>query len=806
MPSHPPSGRVQIHIFLISAVLISYQIVLVKMFSIQYWYHFAFLVISIALLGFGASGTCILFFKRQLTHRFSSVLFVTPFLLVLMIWANLYLNRIIAFNPLLIIWQPYEIMRLAYLSLSILMPFFLGALCIGLSFTVMPEQIHRLYFANLAGSGLGSLIILLSLLHVTPYGMLLLLSVLSIGASLSVSTRSMRKGIGWFAIFAVLLLYAFVLRNTPFLMSPFKDLAQAENLMNARKELEVFGPLGLVTVIESPAYHYLPDLSLNCPYPLPRQKGLFVDGNTVGAIHQFTGSLNDMSFMGYRTNSLPYHLLKNPDVLVVGGGGGAEILNAKFHQAISVSVLEMNRDIIHLMEGPYGGFGGNIYHPDHSCVYAEEARGFLQRTGNRYDLIHVNLLESAGSATAGVYSLHENYLLTTEALKVCLSRLKPGGILSVSRWIKYPPRDSIKLMATAIEAIERHGKILPARSMMMIRSWQTATLLVKNGVFHQGDIETARHFCKTRLFDVSYLPGIREEDTNIFNRLDREHFYFAAIHLLSSEKKAFYETYPFDIKPATDDKPFFSHFLKTDMLMQYMRSLDRDWIPFMDWGYILVWMAVFILFLFGMVFILIPIPLALRSSKGLTATFLYFGAIGLAYMFLEMSMMQQFIRYLYDPVFSASVVIGSFLVYSGIGSLLAGKVGQMKAAHIVLSVLFIVFMGVVLLTSDRWLQDALAGVSLWKRMVACSLLIAPLAIPMGIPFPSGLSTLTGDGGTLIPWAWGINGFFSVMGSSATVLIAIAWGFKSVMVLALMLYLFAALVFPRLQSKSLNKYF
>jgi hypothetical protein len=178
--------------------------------------------------------------------------------------------------------------------------------------------------------------------------------------------------------------------------------------------------------------------------------------------------------------------------------------------------------------------------------------------------------------------------------------------------------------------------------------------------------------------------------------------------------------------------------------------------------------------------------------------FIYFGALGMAYMFLEMSILQQFIRYLYDPVFSASVVIGSFLMYSGIGSLLAGRIGRVTSRHIWGCISCIGVMVIVFSTLDWWLQDVLAGLSLWIRMFVCSLLILPLAIPMGIPFPSGISELRERGEEIIPWAWGINGFFSVMGSSATVLVAIGWGFRSLLFAALTLYILSAVMFIRLK--------
>lgn len=798
MVSPFPFARVQLSVFLISAALISYQILLVKLFSIQYWYHFAYLIISIALLGFGASGTCIFLFKRSLINRLSFVLFACPLLFVVSIWMNIYLNRLISFNPLMIIWHTQEIINLLYLSISIFIPFFLGALCIGISFVAAPDRIHRIYFANLIGSGLGSLIVVLFFFHISPNDIMLVISLVALCAGICGCTRRINQGIICVAGIALIILYVSVFRFLPLPMSAFKDLSQAENLSDAHKEMEIFGPLGLTAVLSSPAYHYFPDLSLNCPYPLPRQKGLFIDGNTVGAINEFTGNVNDIRVMNYRTNALAYSLLDHPAVLIIGGGSGTEILNARFHGARSISVVEMNGDIVHLMQGPYGAFSGNAYSSGNTRVLIEDGRGFLQRTRERFDLIHISMLESMGTASAGVYSLNENYLFTTEALTLCLDRLTPGGMLSISTWIKNPPRDTVKLLAMAIEAVKRHGEQAPDQSVVMIRSWQTATLLVKHGVFNHNDISALRTFCTNRLFDISYYPGIEEKETNTFNILEKDFFYYAARSLLSEEGEKFYDAYPFYVKPATDDRPFYSHFFKMDMAKEYLSSSDRAFIPFLDWGYILVLITACILLILGMIFILAPLIRRLPSRKGLMSVFLYFGSLGIAYMFLEISVLQQFIRYLYDPVFSASVVIGSFLVYSGAGSAIAGNARLLKSKHIFLSVLIIGIAGFMLLSVDRWLEQAIAGFPLWLRMLTCSALIAPLAIPMGIPFPSGLSMLTAEREPLIPWAWSINGFFSVIGSSATVLIAIGYGFKPIIVIAVTLYIFSALMFFRLK--------
>jgi len=798
MTPYPSLKRIQVSVLSVSAALIAYEILLFKIFSIQYWHHFAYLIVSIALLGFGSSGSFIFLFKARLKKHFSTVLYLFPLLLLLSVWINIYLSYLIAFNPLMIIWQPYETLNLIFISLAMFTPFFLGAVCIGLSFSVCTGNIYKIYFSNMAGSGIGSLLVLLTVFHTGPSEIILIISIITVCATLAVTSSRIQTAVSAIILIAIVPLYFVLLHDRPVYMGTFKDLSIARSQKGAKIQAETFGPLGLVTILESPAYHYLPDLSLNCPFKLPKQKGLFINGNTAGAINEFTGNLKDIRFMDYRTTSLPYKLLNDPAVLIIGGGGGTEILNAKYHKAKDISIVEMNRDIIRFIQGKYRRFSGDIYNPVEYRIFAEDGRGYLQNTKKRFDLIQICLLESMESASAGVYSLNENYLFTTESLKICVDRLNPGGILSISRWIKNPPRDCIKLLTTAIAALEAENA---SESIIMIRSWQMATLLIKNGLFNKEEIETVKKFCKSRLFDLCYYPGIKKKETNIVNRMDESYFFIAATRLLSGEREQFYNEYPFYIRPATDNRPFFGHFFKLAVLKTYLAPYGRIAIPLIDWGYVLVWTALGILVLLSTILILVPIKLIGGSPRGKAPVFIYFGCLGLAYMFLEMSFLQQFIRYLYDPVFSASVVIGSFLIYSGIGSLIAGRIGTVRPKHVLFAVVFIVTVGIIYMKFDQLLENTLSGFSLWMRMLLCSLLTAPLAVPMGIPFPSGLSRLAEKGEDMIPWAWGINGFFSVIGASATALIAIEWGFKSVVFTALILYLLSAMIYRKIGNCS-----
>jgi hypothetical protein len=697
----------------------------------------------------------------------------------------------------MMIWQPDEILKLLILSLAIFLPFFTGSLLIVAGLSTLTDRIHGVYFANLAGSGLGCLAVLAPALQIGPHEILLGLSLLAVAAGIIAARHRYAKYASALTCILVGAAYLFFFQGKPLVLSPFKDLSQAVLLADAKRETDIFGAFGLVTTLDSPAYHYLPDLSLHYPNALPPQKGLFVDGNNVGAIQSWSGRREDLSFMDHRTASLAYRLLKRPAVLIIGGGGGTEILNARYHEASAIMVVEMNADIVHLMQGPYREYSGNVYDPEEVTVAIEDGRGFLQRTTQRYDLIHFGILESMNAVSAGVYGLSENYLFTMEALARCLDCLAPNGLLSITGWVRNPPREEVKLLAMAARVIEERRQNDPRLSLTMIRSWQTSTLLIKNGPFTAYDIGAVKTFCADHGFDTAYYPGITPEETNIFHGMEQNDIYETLRQFLSPAREAFIDHYPFYIRPATDDRPFFSYFFKPDLLKAYLDPGGRQWVPYLDWGYLLIWVTGIILLILALPMILAPLCfLKLPRGKRLTV-FTYFSCLGLAYLFLEMAFFQQFIRYLWNPVYAAASVIGSFLFFSGVGSLLAGQVKNLRPAHILGSIALMTITATVLVFRDPWIGDLLSNVSLAGRIGLCSLLLSPLATPMGIFFPAGLARLRGKQAPLIPWAWGVNGFLSVLGGVIAVLIAMGWGFRTVVVLAILLYLMAGLTFRKL---------
>ena len=407
------------------------------------------------------------------------------------------------------------------------------------------------------------------------------------------------------------------------------------------------------------------------------------------------------------------------------------------------------------------------------------------------------MLDSFGAAGAGVQSLNESYLYTVEALTEYLQDLAPGGMLAITRWMKLPPRDSIKLIATTIEALRRAGVDEPGRRFAMIRSWNTSTLLVKNGEFDSGEIERIRAFAASRSFDTAWFPGMRAEDANRYNRLQEPYVYQAAVALLGDDAGDFTARYKFDIEPATDDRPYFFHFFRWRTLPEVLELRTAGGAGLIEWGYLVLVATLLQAAALGLVLILVPLVLARHAwPAGAGRNFgVYFLLLGLAFLFVEMAFIQKFILFLSNPLYSVAVVLSGFLLFAGLGSAASERLAQrlpwQGVSPVTVAVAAIAVLALAYLLVLPAIFSRFIGLPDAARIAMSLLLIAPLAFFMGMPFPLGLARLSEQAPGFVPWAWGINGFASVVSAVLATLLAIEFGFNAVILLALVLYAMAA---------------
>ena len=786
-----------ISIFLISFSILSYEILLMRIFSIISWSHFAYMVISIALLGFGVSGTFISLLQKGFKKHFYLFFAIFSFLFSLSLPLCFALSQRIPFSPFLIVWYRGEYLRLLEYYLVFLIPFFLGATCIGLSFLKFSQEIPKVYFANLLGSGAGALGIILIMYLLPPISIIGVITVLAFLSALFSAINFPRKILVMATIiFSVFILLFFLYPPQP-QISQYKGLSVALKLPQAKIISQRFSPLARLDVVKSPAIRYAPGLSLNFKGKIPPQLALFIDADSMCPITNFQGDLSNVRYLDYTTSALPYHLLNEPSVLILGAGGGSEVLTALYHKASSIEAVEVNPQVIDLLQGEYAEFSNHLYSYPQVRVKIAEGRGFMESTDEKYDLIQITLLDSFSSSSAGVYATSESYLYTIEAIKNYIEHLTPEGILSVTRWVKTPPRDGIKMFATAVESLEKMGIKDPSSHLIFIRSWATSTLLIGRSPFTLSQIGTVKKFIEERLFDPIWYPGISSKEVNRYNILNEPYYYEASQRILSEGRKDFYQDYLFYVRPATDDRPYFFHFFKWKSLPYLLKTLGRAWIPFMEWGYIIL--IATLIQAIGISILLIVLPLFfLKKKKSVLRDklriFLYFLCLGVGYMFMEVSFIQKFTLFLFYPIYSVAVVIAGFLIFSGWGSYFSRRIHLKRASTIEVAVggIIVISLGYLLWLNDIfasfiWLPD-------WLRILFSVLLIAPLAFFMGMPFPLGLGKVSYNRPLLVPWAWGINGCASVISTVLATILAISGGFNLVIVISLALYALAAVSF------------
>jgi len=431
---------------LISAAAIAYEILLMRMLSIVQWHHFAYMIISLALLGYGASGTFIALSKRWLEPRFELAFSASALLFSVTIVACFVLGQRVPFNALEIVWDPRQFWNLAAIYLIYFVPFFFAATCIGLAFTCRRSYINRIYFFDLFGAGLGAMLII---------GVLFVALLALIASALMAIGATARKPL--FALQFVCLLVFLVGLPQNWLglrMSEYKALNQTMQVVDTNVLSASSSPLGLLTVVESPRipFRYAPGLSINTRFEVPEQIAVFNDGDGMSVITRFDGDLDALAYMGDVTAALPYALLDAPQVLILGAGGGADVLLALVNGADKIDAVELNPQMTRLVADTYADFAGHLYDDERITVYTKEARGFVVRSKDRYDLIQVALLDSFAASGSGVQALNESYLYTVEAIQDYLQHTVPGGMLAITRWLKLPPRDNLKLVASPLSS------------------------------------------------------------------------------------------------------------------------------------------------------------------------------------------------------------------------------------------------------------------------------------------------------------------------------------------------------------------
>lgn len=803
-----PSFSLLLAIAIISASSLAYEVLLMRLFSIIQWHHFAYMIISLALLGYGASGAFLAIYRDRLTQNFPSAIITNMALFSFAAPICFLIAQEIPFNPAEILWAPVQLLYLCGIYLILAIPFFFAANVVGLSFYNYKDQVSYIYAADLLGAGAGSAGIILLLFLLFPQKILIALVVLSVAATLIASNYAFRgqstETKPETSVLMVGVAFAVVITGLITLnISPYKSQEQMLRIPGTTIIDRYSSPLGLINVVKSaftPLRH-APGLSFNATTEPPEQLAVFTDADNMAAITRYHGNPETLSYLDQTTSALPYHLKQLTDILILGAGTGSDILQANYHAVKQIDAVELNPQVLDLIKEKYAGFSGHIYSSHSVSLHTGEARGYLATTGKTYDLINLSLLDAFGSS-AGLYSMAENYLYTEEAIETYLQHVKPNGYLSITRLVKIPPRDEPKLLATVIKTLKQNPNSHPDRQLLMIRSWQTSTLLVKNGIISSEEILRLKQFCNERSFDLVYYPGISEHEANRFNIQLQPYLYQAVTALLGEKSKAFIEDYKFNIEPATDDKPYFFHFFKWQTLPELLTLLDSGGIFLMESGYLLLIAALLQAMLASLLLIALPLwllkgKLSIKpESRSHLHILMYFFCLGLAFLFIEIAFIQKFILILHHPLYAITVVLSTILLAAGAGSHFSTKLPFSSEKNLImLPIAAIAFLSLIYILGLESFTVFLLKTGNFTRYLFSIFLIAPLGFFMGMPFPLGLTKLGQTKPALIPWAWGINGCASVISAILATLIAMQFGFTVLIILAIALYGMAGMCFP-----------
>ncbi len=772
-------------IFFTSMSTLILEVTLTRVFSVTIWYHFAFLAVSMALTGSAVAGV-VLYFFPQLARRADRILGIGALTLALSVPIVFILYLQIPFHPELnwteLPWSQVVWLALIYLDLTV--PFFLSGAVISLALSAWSEQAGRLYWADLTGAALGCLASIAALEALGGAGAVLTAGVVAGLAGLVLAWNPGRVRAG--GVLAALALATLAAGNARYGWIPISvSKTGGEEAPRAYEKWNAYSRVTVYEVNPTPFFWSVSDIG----WQRTIQQGglghrlLLIDAAAGTPIQEFKGDLYWVSFLRYDLTSFVYHLVEKPETLVIGPGGGRDVLAALASGAPHVTAVEVNPAVVAAVRGPFAEFAGHLYDRPDVTVVVEDARGYIARSPHRYDVIQAALIDTWAAGASGAFALSENNLYTEEAFRTYYEHLTDRGILTVSRWyMPGRPAETLRLISTGMAGWARAGVPNLKDHIAVIAHLVTsnpmeglATVLFKRTPFTPEEVAAIQDRARELGFTVLYAPGLPvTEEVGAFLTVD--------------DPAAWIARYPLDITPATDDRPFFFNLVRFGDLFSpalwasgvYQISVESAWILLAVLG---ITAGV------GVLFVLLPLGWGVRR-RGLTAPsarmLAYFGALGLGFMLVEIPTIQRLTVYLGRPVYSLAVGLFALLLFSGLGSLWAGRrVGQPQGLPLLVGLVVLNALAV------PWALERTVGWPLAARLAMAVGLLAPLAFLMGIPFPTGVHLAGARRPGVVPWLWGINGVMSVMGSALSIAISIHLGVRATLLIAAGCYALAA---------------
>lgn len=752
------------------------ELALTRIFSVVFYYHFAFLAISIALFGLGAGGVLSYFIPGHGPALFRRLGLLSALNSIAVAGA---LALVLALGGSDSLWT----IGAVYFAAAI--PFLLSGMVVSLAIAETVERVDRVYFIDLLGAAGGCLLLIPFLNIVGGPGTVLTAAVLFAAASAvwfglgrSVAGRA-------FGVVLALALVTLVVANK---QAQWLDIHVAKGRPLGAEEFVQWNSFSRIAVTRDTA---------GAPQ-------IAIDADSTTRISRFDPDHLDTDArqrLAREGPAFPYLLRPGAKSLILGAGGGWDVARAIAAGSRDVTGVEINPIIANtIMRGRYRQESRSLYTRPGVRIFVEDGRSFVRRTDERYDVLQATLVDTWASTAAGAYSLSENNLYTVEAFVEYFSRLTDRGVLAFTRWGFDPPRESLRLLALSRAALERMGERDAARHVLVLREsaerlqgeGATDTVVIARRPFTPEDLALARAAAAQAGLTVIYEPATRVESP--FRQL-----------LSAANPGAFYASYPFNVGPVTDDRPYFFYTVQPGDVWRFGTRIYHASADFrINQAIPTIFSLLAVSAAAVTVTLLLP-PLLLRrrlpAEPGVRRFLAYFLCLGAGYILVQVGLIQKLVLFLGHPTYALTVVIFSMLVFSGIGSYWSRRLTQGDDTRLGVLCLAAAALIVLIAFTATPLTGALVGLSLWIKVPLAILLIAPAGFVMGIPFPAGLARLAQWHRPSVRWAWSLNAAASVLGSGAAILLALTIGLRGTLLIGAALYACAWLALRWTGSRS-----
>ncbi len=753
---------------LLSASVLMVELLLTRLFSVTLLYHFAFMAVAVAMLGLGAGGLLVYLHR----HRFPpqslpnwlntlSLGLAAVMLLVLAILLNLHVPARVGAGTAA---------RLGLLFAAATAPFLFAGALSALLVWRFAHNVHRIYYYDLVGAALGSLAVLPGLQLVGAPNAVLLAALLAGGSSLLLgwgtgASRS-RLLISGVATLGLLVIFASNVAGN------LLDVRYAKGASTRGELYARWNAISRVCVHAGSRNYYI---RIDCDAATEVPMIDFWKPDRNGLVEQFSLVSEDLA-----------HVLRpRASTLVIGSGGGRDVARALAHGSSRVVALEINPLIARdLMLGYLREDSRRLFERPEVELVVDDARSAIQRSAERFDVIQATLIDTWASTAAGAFALTESYLYTVNAFEQYLRHLSPDGILIVTRWEFTPPRQALRVVSLGRAAMERMGLAGPAGHFLVVEdvgsTWKKASVLMKRSPFTPAEIQKAREFLAANPeVRALYLPGRGRENE------------FSAL-LRAPDLRAFAARYPYDISPTEDSRPFFFFTTRWSRLLTVFHSSREDMKNNMGLFVLSVLTLAAGLGVLGLLLLPRWFPGSGAAGRAPATRWLYFLAIGVAYIIVEIALIQTFILFMGHPTYGMIVVVFPLLVGSGLGSRWSGGLHSPDRATLVVPVLLALVLAATHLVLLPEVLPLAQTFSRTVRGLLAVLFLLPLGFLMGIPFPVGVRCADARGGNILPWLWSANAGGSVFGSVLAVVLAMTIGIPGAGTVGGLCYLLAAL--------------